>query len=275
MTRPLGFHHDASRPEPWRGVRQDLQESFLRLSLATHLAALDILERYRGSVLGPFWLTLSTLVLIATLGVVYSRLFGMEIAGYLPWLALSLVLWNLINATIQEGCQAFVAQEGLLRALPLPFFLHVLRVVLRNLLVLAHNLPIVALTVLVFRGIPGWGLLWFLPALAVAALLLSAVSLGLALVCARFRDIPPVIASLLQILFFVTPIIWLPELLGEAAIWLWLNPLHPMIDILRAPLLGEPPSPWSWLAALMWTTLAGALALALFARYRTRIPFWI
>ena len=270
-----GFHHDAAEPEVWRRVGEDLEQTAKRAPLVLRLAALDILERYRGSVLGPFWLTLSTLVLIATLGLVYSRLFGMELAGYLPWLATSLVLWNLLNATIQESCHAFVAQEGMIRSMPLPFTMHVARVVLRNLLVFAHNLPIVVLTVLVFRGMPGWEILWFVPALLLVGLLLSAVGLVLAIICARFRDIPPVIASILQILFFITPVIWLPELLGDAAVWLWLNPMHPVLDLLRAPLLGQVPSVWTWLAVIEWTGAAGAMALALFARYRARIPFWL
>jgi lipopolysaccharide transport system permease protein len=269
------FYYDAGRPEAWRRVREDLSETALRAPLVSHLAALDILERYRGSVLGPFWLTLSTLVLIATLGLVYSRLFGMELAGYLPWLATSLVLWNLLNATIQESCHAFVAQEGMIRSMPLPFTMHVARVVVRNLLVFAHNLPIVALTVLIFRGVPGREILWFVPALLLVGLLLSAVGLVLAIICARFRDIPQVSASLLQILFFVTPVIWLPELLGDAAVWLWLNPMHPVLDLLRAPLLGQAPSIWTWLAVLGWAAAAGTLALAFLARYRPRIPFWL
>ena len=270
------FEHDASRPQRWHGVVEDARETLTRVPLILDLAAMDILERYRGSVLGPFWLTLSTAVLIAALGVVYSRLFGMDIDAYVPWLATGLVCWTLISATIQEGCAAFSGQEGLIRSVRLPFGVHVARVLARNLVVFAHNLPIVVLVLLGFgAGVSPWALALFPLALGLALILLGAVALGLAVVCARFRDIPPVVAAALQILFFVTPIMWKPEMLGEAAVWLWLNPMHPLLALLREPLLGHPPPALAWLATLAWTGAAGGLSLWLFARYRDRLAFWV
>ena len=269
------FEHAPRRAPAWREAAEDLRETALRARLVFELAAMDILERYRGSVLGPFWLTLSTLVLIAALGVVYSRLFGLELAVYLPWLATSLVLWTLINATVQEGCAAFSGQEGLIRSVRLPQGVHVARVVLRNVMVFAHNLPIVVATLWIFGAELTLATLLILPGLLVLLLLLFAVVLGLALVCARFRDIPPVVGSALQVLFFVTPIMWQPSLLGDAAAWLWLNPLHPVLEILREPLLGRTPSVAAWLVSGVWALLAWVGAFALFARYRARIAFWV
>ncbi|MEE8660384.1 hypothetical protein CGLAMM_03380 [Acetobacteraceae bacterium EV16G] len=74
-------------------VRRGLELS--RLSVA--LGWLDIKLRYRGSILGPFWLTLSTAVMIAALGVLYARLFHMPFGEYLPFLSISLVMWSFIS----------------------------------------------------------------------------------------------------------------------------------------------------------------------------------
>src|ERR1700761_427272 len=72
--------------------------------LAWALGWLDIRLRYRGSMLGPFWLTISTGVMVAALGVLYSTLFKIELREYLPFLALSQVLWGFLAAVVSEAC---------------------------------------------------------------------------------------------------------------------------------------------------------------------------
>src|SRR5947207_5629997 len=84
----------------WR----DLASGFAKVWMWWALALQDIRLRYRGSVLGPFWLTISTLVMVVAMGVIYSELFHMEMSTYLPFLTLGLIVWQLLAGTISEGC---------------------------------------------------------------------------------------------------------------------------------------------------------------------------
>lgn len=244
--------------------------------LALTLGWFDIRLRYRGSMLGPFWLTLSTAVMVAALGVLYSRLFNMELHDYLPFLALSLVLWGVLSTVIGEACTCFTSAEGTIRSMRMPFTLHPMRVVVRNLIVLGHNVVVILAVYFWFNNWPGWHALMAIPALLLWLIDGLAVCFLLGPIGARFRDIPPIIASVIQIAFFVSPIIWKPELLkGTALELLWLNPFFTLLEIVRGPMLGETVTLHVWASALGYSAVLIGLAWVLFSRTRARLAFWV
>ena len=255
---------------------QDLLDAVRLWRLAATLGWLDIRLRYRGSVLGPFWLTLSTGVMVAALGFLYSTLFKMELHDYLPFLALSLVLWGFVSALIGEACSCFQAAEGMIRSVRLPFHLYAFRVIVRNLLVLAHNVVVIIAVYAVFDAWPGWRAAVAIPGLLLWVIDGIACCLLLGAVCARFRDIPPIVGSVMQIAFFVSPIIWKPELLTPAkAEWLPLNPFFTLLEVVRAPLLGAIPGIAVYASALLYSAFLAGVAWMLFARVRGRLAFWV
>ncbi len=239
------------------------------------LAVQDIKLRYRGSILGPFWITVSTVVMVVAMGVLYARLFHSEVAVYLPFLTIGLVLWQFISTVVTEGCTTFLAEHGIIQQVRLPFSLHAYRVVYRNLLVLGHNFAIVPLVLVTFRTPVDWHVITVLPAIFLLAVNGVWLSMLFGMVSARFRDVPPIVASFLQVVFFLTPIFWSPDLLGYWKPLAELNPFFAAIDIVRAPLLGSPPEPYSWPVMLGVTVLCGGAAFAFFARFRGRIAFWV
>jgi len=275
-TADLLLHSDHSARARQLLAWRDLRDGFGLWRLAMTLGWFDIRLRYRGSVLGPFWLTLSTGVMIAALGVLYSQLFKMELHDYLPFLALSLVLWNVLGSVVNDACGSFQQAEGMIRSQRMPFTLYAIRVITRNLLVLAHNVPVILVVYAAFDVWPGWAawasvpgvLLWTVDGMATCFLLGA--------VCARFRDIPPIVGSVMQIAFFVSPIIWKPELLkGPQAALLPFNPFYTLLEIVRAPLLGQAAGALVWLSALGYSVLLCGVAWLLFARVRGRLAFWV
>ena len=239
----------------------------------------DIRRRYRRSVLGPFWLTLSMGVLVATLGTLYGTLLKVEFAVYVPFLALGFIVWTLISGLITDGCAAFTSAESIIKQTNLPLSVHVYRMVWRNLLTFCHNAAIFFVVAAVFSIWPGWTGLLALPGLVLLCLNGMWLGLFLGIVSARFRDVPPIVASVVRIAFFVTPIIWMPELMSSRAAMLGLvldlNPFFHFLELVRAPLLGQVPGLLSWLA-VSGMTLGGWLAtFALFRRYRRRIAYWV
>lgn len=269
------FTLDAAQPQRLRRAGEDLRLGLARWRLAWALARLDIRNRYRGSVLGPFWLTVSTGAMLLGLGLLYANLFSLDLAAYLPHLAVSLIVWNLIAQVINEGCTSITSSEGMIRQVPLPYTVHALRCTLRSTVIAAHNLPLIVITFAIFRVVPGPEALLSLVGLGLLTLNGFAAALLLGMVCARFRDIGPIVGSVLQLAFFMTPVIWKPELLGERAAWLPLNPFYAILETIRGPLVeGGGPS-FAWIAAIAYTVLNCGVTFAFFVRFRGRIAFWV
>lgn len=254
---------------------RDLREGLSLWRLALTLGWLDIQLRYRGSLLGPFWLTLSTAVMVGSLGVLYGALFHMDVRQYLPFLALSQVLWGFLAMLIADGCACFTQSDTVIRSVRMPLFVHALRALVRNLLVLAHNVVVIVVVYMIFAVWPGMLAVLSLPGIALWLVDSLAVCLLLGAVGARFRDIPPIVTSVVQIAFFVTPVIWKPEQLKEHAWVLPINPFFDLLEIVRAPLLGEVPTAATWAGALGYSAVLLGVTWWLFLRARGRVPFWI
>jgi lipopolysaccharide transport system permease protein len=244
--------------------------------LAWALGWLDIRLRYRGSMLGPFWLTISTGVMVAALGVLYSTLFKIDLHDYLPFLALSQVLWGFLAALIADSCGTFTEAEGVIRSVRMPFFVFSMRALIRNVIALGHNIVVIVVVFAIFSiwptreaflAIPGF-LVWIIDGLALT-LLLGAF-------CARFRDIQPIVNSVVQIAFFMTPVIWKPDQLGASAIArLPLNPFFDLLEIVRGPILGSGVTGMTWLGAITYSLALCGISWAFFVRARGRVTFWI
>jgi lipopolysaccharide transport system permease protein len=258
-----------------RLAASDLVEGLRLWPLAWTLGWLDIRLRYRGSILGPFWLTLSTAVMVGSLGVLYSVLFHTDVHEYLPFLALSQVLWAFLSGVVGDGCNCFTQAEGMIRSVRMPFFLQALRTLVRNVLVLAHNILVIVAVDIIFSVWPGWHALMVVPGVVVWIIDGLAVCLLLGTFCARFRDIGPIVGSVMQIAFFMTPVIWQPEQLGRHAVLLPFNPFFALFEIVRAPLLGKIPTVDAWIAAVLYSLALCGVSWMLFARARGRVAFWV
>lgn len=235
----------------------------------------DIRQRYRRSVLGPFWFTLSTAIMVIVLGMLYSTLLKQEISAYLPFLAVGLVIWQYIGSVINEGCGVFIGSAHLIKQMRLPLTVHVCRLVWRNFVILLHSLPVVIVMLLAFGGSIK-NTIVFVP-FGLLLLMLHGIWMGvvLGILCARFRDIPPIVTNLVQVAFFFTPVMWMPEILEDRAWVAHYNPFYHLIEIVRAPLLDRPVHAESWIWALGLLFAGFAFAQHLMRRARNRVPYWL
>lgn len=235
----------------------------------------DIRLRYRRSLLGPWWLTLSTAITIAVLGLLWSRIFQMDITEYLPFFAIGHVVWIWISSQLNDACAGFTQFEHIIKQTRLPYPTYLLRLSMRHTLILAHNSVVVA-AVLLLCGTGFHAVSWLaLIGLALVSVICVLIAIVLAICCTRYRDLPPLVGSALQVAFFLTPILWQPGALRSAAWMAELNPLFHWIELIRQPLLGHLPVA----AHYLWTGasigLLGALALWLLGRERDRIAYWM
>jgi len=258
-----------------RRALQDISEGVRSVHLWPVLGWQEIRQRYRRSTIGPFWITLSTGALLAGMGPLYGHLLQQPIGEYFAYLAIGYVIWLLLFTLVLDACGCFISAEGYIKLVRLPFTVHVLRAVWKNLIVFAHNAILIVVVLVVFPQTWGWDLA--LVPLALVAIAFNAVwvVLLLGLLCARFRDIPPIVASVMQVALFVTPIMWKAEMLRGQAWVAQVNPLYHFIEVIRSPLLAQGPAWGSWMAIGMITAIGWCVTLLMFSKFRARIAYWL
>ncbi|MFM0308881.1 ABC transporter permease [Paraburkholderia sp. RL17-383-BIF-A] len=253
----------------------DLKQSVASWRLWTLLGWLEVRQRYARSRVGPFWLTISMGVMIGSIGVVYGSLFGQKMSDYLPFLSISLVMWGTFSQIVIEGSTAYINSGQYIRQASTPKLIYILQVVWRNLVILAHNFLIVLVLLIVF-GVKSWITLpIFIPALILYLINALWIAMVTALLSARFRDLPQIVAAVMQIAFYITPIIYRPDSLRRFSFIVEFNPLAHLVELVRAPLIGQFPSPLTWIVAISMAILGWLFALALTGRFLKRIPYWV
>jgi ABC-2 type transport system permease protein len=271
---------DAAQSKTFRRAVADLTEGFGLHQLWLHLGWQDIKQRYRRSLLGPIWITIATGTTAVAMGALYSKLFHLKLSEHLPYVTLGLIIWGLISASILEGAEVFVANEGLIKQLPTPLSVHVYRMVWRQALLFAHNIVIYVIIAMIYPKPWSWADLSVIPALALIMLNCIWASLVFGIIGTRFRDIAPLLNSVVQLLFFMTPIIWNAQTLAQQGASRWgkiveLNPLLHYLDIVRAPLLGAQQELRHWIVVIVLTVIGWILAAFAMRQYRSRVPYWV
>lgn len=256
---------------------RDVQESFSHSQLWLWAGFQDIKLRYRRSALGPWWLTISTGVLVTAMGILYAGIFKHEIADYLPNFAVSYIFWIFFSGQINEAATAFTQFDSILKQIRIPLLSCVLRILTRHVIILMHNVVIILISFTVFGFHFSWNLVYFLPAFFIFLFFLLSASIMVSILCTRYRDLVQVISSILQILFFLSPILWKPEILegGIHSLIVKLNPVFYLMEIIRRPLFGQAVSPEIWYGALLYSGMAVFIAVFLFFKYRARITYWL
>jgi ABC-2 type transport system permease protein len=272
---------DVPGSRSWQRAFGDLRQGWKQRPLWGYLGWQDIKQRYRRSVLGPLWISISMGVIATAMGILYGALFGENIREFLPYVATGLLIWNFISGCILEGSEVFIANEGLIKFLPAPLSLHVYRLVWRQTLFFLHNLVIWALLIVIFPQPLSWTVLLAIPAFVLLVVNGAWIAVLAGIIATRFRDIPPIIASLTQLLFFMTPIVWQYDTLlrnpavAERARIAELNPVMHFVEIVRQPLLGSPIVGHHWIVVGAITVVGCSAALVCLRNYRARVAYWV
>jgi ABC-type polysaccharide/polyol phosphate export permease len=254
----------------------DVGRSLRRADLWLTLGWYDIKQRYRRSVIGPFWISIATLIFLAIMTLVYAALFNQNIVDFLPFAAAGLVSWGLIAACITEGTRVFIDQSAGIRQLPVPLPVYVLRLVWRQFIIMLHNAVVVLLIVSLYGKYLTLDSVLIVPALGLLLLNLGWMAFLLGMLGARFRDVPMIVGCFVPVLFLGTPIFWKQDMLPASRHWVVdFNPVAQLIELVRAPALGGSPSVLLWVSCILMAVLGWSATLAIYAHCRHRIALWV
>ena len=242
------------------------------------LGVQDVRRRFRRSVLGAAWIFLQLAIMILALGVIYGALLKQDLTSFLPFLTVSLIAWGYLTSSVTEGGQAFIASEGYVKQIGLPIYVYVFRFFVSISITAAiSSLAYVAVAV-VLRVPLGWGVLWAVPGIFLFAVVSFLLTTIFAYVTTRFRDAAYMAAAGLQVLFYVTPVIWRREMLRSHGLdWVVrVNPLYHLLEVVRRPLLdSHPASAASYLVTLLLVVALAGGAWVTARVYHRRIVYFL
>jgi lipopolysaccharide transport system permease protein len=254
----------------------DIGQAVGRWDLWLAMAWQDIRQRYRGSMLGPFWVTINMGLMVGLLASIYGRLFDVAQAEYVPFLTLGFLTWLWMSNTATESTLVFVVANRYIKQTRLPITLFIFRLLARNLIVLAHNFVVYLAVILIVGLRPGWVCLLAIPGLLLGLICMFWISMLFGMLSARFRDFPQIITSLIQVVFYVTPILWLPSQLGaKRLVFVDFNPVYYFIEIVRSPLMGHLPPAGFWKVTVLITLAMTVIVFPIFRRFRGRVAYWV
>jgi ABC-type polysaccharide/polyol phosphate export permease len=256
---------------------EDLFHGLLQRPLYGRLGWLEMKRRYRRTVLGPLWATVSLAIVVGALGTIGVEMWNRSAREYIPFLAAGMIVWVLVLAIVNESCSVFIAHQALLRQMRINYSVLAYALVWRNLIAFFHNFGVYVLVMLIFApSTIGWRLLLVIPGLALIAVNGVWLALLLGMACLRFRDLQQLTSNVVQIAIFVTPIFWPPEVLQRTrrTVFVTFNPLYHIIDVVRAPLIGRVPSAETYIAVLLIAAIGWTITYVMFSRYRRRIAYW-
>ena len=269
----------AAPPAGWSALAESLHEwlgGITNVQLYWWMAWQSIRQRYAGSVIGPFWVSISMGAFILAIGVVFGEIMGLRRDVFVPYLASGVIVWSSIAGIAGESCRLLYGNRHILLSLRLPFSVLPMQLLTNHLIIFAHNIVVYGVVTVVYDvPVTAGGLLMALAGLVLLMINAFWLVIVVALVCCRYRDFSEVVTIVLQFGFYLTPIVWHPSKLSITEHLVVLNPFAHFLAVVREPLLGGAPTALNWIVVIGSAIGGLAFALAFYTRFRTRYIYWV
>jgi lipopolysaccharide transport system permease protein len=258
----------------WSQAWADIRPVVTRNRTWRMLAYYDIRSKYRRTHLGPWWITATNGVMALIIGMASGKFLGADMNEYLPHFVVSVTIWNFISASFGDAGSTLINAAGLIKAINLPVIIHIMRMIQRNFIIFLHNIVIVPILWVFLPWNTSVSMLLAVFGFAIVYLFVTAGSIVISMISVRFRDIPQVVGSLLQVLFFISPIIWMPSQFKNASVVISLNPITYLLKVTRDPIMSRSVPAVDWFIAASFAVTAVFIAALIYSRYRARVVFW-
>jgi len=271
---------DAPYPEQFMATFADINRSWKERNSWMLAAVRALGNRYKRTYLGPWWITLTSLLFIFGLSQLRIGLGGGDWKEALPYVGLGFIVFGLIIGGIQSGASVFARGGDTMLTSRLPISSLIFRNNFEQVLDFLHDAVAILVIIIVFDIAFSWR--WIESLVAVVFMVLSSIGIGMWLgpLANRFRDVGPLIAVYTRILFFLTPVFWSIDMVSENGreYLAWYNPLTYQLLAFRDPILGSTHNPPIGISPLGITAILAVVNLALgfivFSKYRTKQVYW-
>ena len=243
-----------------------------------YLGTQDVKARFKRSFIGPLWILLNMGLFVGGAGVVYGMLFGQPMREFLPFLTAGFIIWGFLISSLTESCLAFINAEGYIKQFSYPKQIYLLRPLVVYTIIMLIGLAALVPVQIIFQRFEIMGWIFALPGLFILMLAAQAHIIICAYLGTKFRDLPHALGGVLQVLFFVTPIMFPVKILRERNLDFvyQYNPLYYLIDIVRHPILeGQIAPSENYLFACIYLIFAWTLAAIVATRSDAKVVFWL
>lgn len=253
----------------------DIRAGFGSYSLWAYLGWRDFVASTKRTLLGSVWTIVTYLLKVACLGYIYARVLNDDPRLMFAYVAAGLALWDFIATVVTGGLSAFLSHPALIKERADPLSGIALRTLVKAVLQLGYRMIGYVVIAVVLKMPLTFAHFLVLPGLAVYLLVSFPLLLMLGSLGARYRDLGEIIQPIMLLLFLISPVLWHSGHLGAES---WIghyNPLSHVLEIVREPMLGRPPSMTSviWVSGLLATSWV--LAIGVFGRAKNSIVFWV
>ena len=240
-----------------------------------YLGFLDILLKYRRSVIGPWWSSITTAILIVTLSFLWSKIFNLQISNYVPYFTTGYILWIFFSNVVLESCTVLNENALIIKQTNIPICSYILRNISKNIILFLHNSVVLIIVISLYININLASFMMVLLGLLIFILISFNIAVVVSIISSRFNDFAQLVINLVQITFFLTPIIWEPTFLKDK-IWVTnLNPLYHWIEIIRSPLLNQKYDIYSLIVSIASLFILILIAIIILGITHKKISKWI
>ncbi|MCL6712232.1 ABC transporter permease [Pseudomonas sp. R2.Fl] len=261
-----------------RSLFRDYRDSLRFPEFWIYATWLELVTKYRKARLGLFWAFLPPVLYAFGVGWFFGHLQGADPRDFIPHLGIGYVVFRLVTVAVSESTTACASHASFILDGRTRLTDYVLRVVAKALFYFILAIPVLIVALAISHNTHAIGLLTVLPALVVVLLNIAWMGIIVAVIGARLPDVNQLVGSVLMFSFLFTPIIWqaqqipLGTLRGTIA---RANPLFHMVEIIRAPLLGEPLEHLTYWYLLAMTIAGWLIAAWVYRKYARFVPMWI
>jgi ABC-type polysaccharide/polyol phosphate export permease len=238
--------------------------------LISSLVARELKARYRGSVFGFLWSFINPLLLLLIYSFVFTTVIPNQVEGVQPYalfMFCGILPWTWFATSLSDGAGSLLAGGNLIKKVLFPAEVLPIVSVVANMIHFFFGLTILVVFLLVYRHYPSPSdLLWFPVAVIVELIFATALALLLSALSVHFRDIRDILANVLTLWFFATPIIypWFQPNVQRFHLLFNVNPFTHLAIAYQEILFFGRIGHWRWLLAL------GAASIALFL-----VCYWV
>jgi len=236
----------------------------------------DVKRRYGRSFIGPLWIFLNLGVFVGAIGFVYGVMFGQDLRAFLPYLMLGFVTWGLIFASLVDAGMVFVSAEGYIKQFSYPKQIYILRALVSSSMNFVMGLAAVVIVQILLGKFELFGWILAIPGVILLYMALIGHTTIFAYLGVAIRDLPHALASVLQVVFYLTPIVFPTSVLkshGLEFVYL-INPIYHLIDVVRQPILNSSLPPFETYGfVFIYITIVYCIALYVASRLDRKVVF--